>query len=280
MIKFMELHSNDGLDPNASPRPWLMVRHTSQKLLRLQGLPARTRKVVLTPDKPNIVDVSFANGIARIRGTGVGTCTVSVEIDGVIDLDSMLDVNVKAMKTVKASFYFVSDNAHHKTTRNKSIVDGLISRLNLIHLPQNNVHFTKGEVKALPIGQDLGPVVRWAKNLPGVPNSEDEWDLLVGLRDSDADWTVFFVWEYESDTTPNTDNTDAGTLNGITVFEDSAGTKIGDTLAHEAGHFLGAPDRTSEAEKGLLMFGITDRRGTKINKVDANRMNPSGVASP
>jgi hypothetical protein len=69
-------------------------------------------------------------------------------------------------------------------------------------------------------------------------------------------------------------NTDAGTMGANCIFEDKPGKEVGETLAHETGHFLGAADTDAVAQKPLLMYGITDHRGRRLTKADVNLMNP------
>jgi hypothetical protein len=296
-IRFEEIRQNDGFDGSATPNPWLMVPLSGVKEVRLAGVPMGTT-VSLTSSNENIARIAYmgAGGLVRIEGVHPGPASIEVRVVStaprhrglLADINAAvnapppsgppavtLDLAVKSPKTVKTTFNFVQDkNGVHKTTRSKSSVDGWISDINKIHTPQNNVTFTKQNVRDVTINQDLGSVVRWAKGLPGVPASEHEWDVVVAQGDSTADFNIFFVWEYEQDDTPDVDNTDAGTLGGNCIFEDNAGSRVGETLAHEAGHFLGAPDTNLATEKNFLMYGITDQRGQKIPKVHAVLMNP------
>jgi hypothetical protein len=84
----------------------------------------------------------------------------------------------------------------------------------------------------------------------------------------------YMVGRYEQDATPSTDDTDAGTLTGHCLFEDGAGVQVGETMAHELGHHLGAPDHYDASRRHHLMYGITDARGWHLPKQDINIMNP------
>jgi hypothetical protein len=277
MVKFVEMRANDGLDPDASPRPWLMVRLASIKQLFLRGSPPG-KKVTVKSDDPRIAEALFIGGVVTIRGHGVGTTQVWAEVGGIKDDDSVLDVNVKATLTKKISFTFVSDTAGHHTTRNRANVDGLIAAANLIYLPQVNVHFVKGKVQSWQAPLDLGDPVTW-----------DKGTVIFPQGDGDADCNCFFVWEYEDegavvDNSPGfsmaivMDITEARAEIGGTncIIEDHLNRDAGALLAHEAGHMLGCADREGPADGPFLMFNGS-RRGTKIPKSDANIMNPWGV---
>jgi hypothetical protein len=190
----------------------------------------------------------------------------------------MLRISVKEKKVIKVSFHFISDSSGTRTNRDPRIVDDIIRRLNEIWTPQANVVFEKKLVDSPVVAKDMGSVVRFSRQLEGppdnVPPSEHDWDDVVAKADPGANLNIYFVWEYEQDNTPNVDNTDAGTLGTDTVFEDSAGTDIGETLAHEAGHLLGIspsdyPDRADE-----LMHAFTDVRGCIIRKAQSDQANP------
>jgi hypothetical protein len=281
MAKFVEMRANDGLDPAASPRPWLMVRLTSTKQLFLRGFPPG-KKVTLKSGIPPIIDAQFIGGVATIRGLRAGTTQVWAEVDGVKDDESVLDVNVKAPLTRKISFTFVSDSAGHHTTRNPANVDGLISALNMIYLPQANIQFVKGKAVPQKVSQDLKDPLTW-----------DKRTILFPLGDSDADFNIFFVWEFENEPpvveesdgfsmTTGGDFVDAR-VDGVggthCIFEDNLPSDTGVTLAHEVGHMLGvAGDSMNLSDRPFLMFGMASR-GTKIPMSDANIMNPSGVAT-
>jgi hypothetical protein len=280
MLKYAEMRVNDGFDPNASPRQWLMVRHTSIKQLFLQGAPAG-KKVVMKSGDDATARASFIAGVVTVRGLGVGTTQIWAEVDGVKDDDTVMDVNVKAMLVKTFSFIFVSDSAGHHTTRNPANLDGIIARANLIYLPQANVFFKKGAVKQWKSPADLGDPVLWSK-------SPD----IFAQADSSADGTFFFVWEFENSVIEETEGgvtmTTAADLVDAQVdkvggsnclFEDSLPSPAGVILAHEAGHMLGIADRKDMKDQPFLMFGVSTR-GTKIPKADADVMNSSGVPTP
>ena len=124
------------------------------------------------------------------------------------------------------------------------------------------------------VDRDLGAVVRYSSHLKGVLASEHEWGHVVAKRDTSADFNFFFVWEYEQDNSPATDNTDAGALGGTCIFEDAAGTEVAETMSHELGHYLGVGDYYTAATRNWLMYGYTDARGQHIPKDHANKMNP------
>ncbi len=273
--KFEAIEKDDGFDAKATPVPWLMVPLTGSKKVRLMNAQDLT-VVSVNPGIATVEDVPkcFVHGGREliVKGRTRGTTFIEVRQPGKPAV--RMEVAVKNKKTVKLTFNFVEDNSGHKTKRTASTVDGWVKDMNSILLPQANVEIKKHNVKNVKIDKNLGPVVRFSKHLTGVPASEHEWDLVTSKRDSTADLNIFFVWEYEQDINPDHDDTDAGTLDGNCIFEDEAGSEIGETLAHETGHFLGVGDFKTAGELDFLMYGTTDRRGRNIPKAHANIMNP------
>jgi hypothetical protein len=272
--KFEEKKPKDGFDGAVNP-PWQMVPMSGQKTVILKNA-AGLDVVSRNPGIATVEDVPkcFVHGGREliIKGKTKGTTFIDVK-NGATTVAS-LEVAVKTRKIIRASFHLVEDNAGHKTGRNASSIDGWVKTMNDILLPQANVQVNKQRAISVKINKNLGAVVRFSSHLAGVPASEHEWDLVTAKGDASADFNVFFVWEYEQDINPNHDDTDAGTLGKNCIFEDHAGTHVGDTLTHELGHTLGCGDLYGAADKPLLMYGITDQRGQKVNKAHANTMNP------
>jgi hypothetical protein len=184
-----------------------------------------------------------------------------------------LEVDIKNKVEKKLAFNFVRDNAGHRTRRAVASAAAWLSGINWIYNGQTNIFFRQTVARNVVINQDLGPVVRFATGIAGVPASEHEWDIVVATGDGTADMNFFFVWEYEQSALTVIDGTDAGTLGGNCVFEDQAGSQIAETLCHEIGHFLNCDDHYVAANKHELMYGITDARGAHIGKEHANIMN-------
>ncbi len=173
----------------------------------------------------------------------------------------------------------MSDNASHATTRSQSGLNGLITGVNALLTPQANVAMSRKSARSVTVQQDLGTVVRWAgaslQRAPhNVPASEHEWDDVTAFADSAADFNVFFVWEYEQDTTPNTDNVAAGTIAAEKncLMEDHSGHGDIRTLAHETIHRLGIGPHS-----GTASHLISGSLGRTITKDQANTINPSGT---
>ena len=271
---FEQKKPKDGFDGTVNP-PWQMVPMSGQKTVVLKNA-ANLTVVSRNPGVATFEDVPqcFVHGGREliIKGKVKGTTFIDVK-NGATTVAS-LEVAVKTKKTIRASFHLVEDSAGHKTTRSVGSIDGWVKTMNDILLPQANVTVTKQRAISVKINKDLGAVVRFSSHLPGVPASEHEWDLVTAKGDASADFNVFFVWEYEQDINPNHDDTDAGTLGKNCIFEDHAGTNVGDTLTHELGHTLGCGDLYGAADKPLLMYGITDQRGQLVLKAHANIMNP------
>jgi hypothetical protein len=275
-VSFVEMSPNDGLDVVGVP-PWLMVPKGGAKVIRVQNaggatfLPLTTALVKVSELPPS--PAHREDRLISIAGVMPGSTLVEVRRAPSLVL-ARLECCVKAKKTVKVAFNFVEDSAGHRTTRSSLKADSWVKAMNAIFLPQANVEIKKHATRSVKVAKDLGRVVRFSAHLPTVPAAQHEWGVVTALADATADFNVFFVWEYEQDITPNKDHTDAGTMGANCIFEDKAGKDVGETLAHETGHFLGAPDTYAAANKNLLMYGITDVRGQRITKGDANLFNP------
>ncbi len=278
MPEFFALHRLRGFDATATP-PWQMV---PVGFWREVGL-SEAAGLTLASTNPAVATAEFARqdpaSLARagqrkviVHGHRKGTAFIEARRGSTVVCQ--LEVGVKASKTVKVAFNFVRDNAGHRTSRALASVDGLLRTMNSIYTPQTYIHIVKRTARWVQVNKNLGRVVRFSSHLAGVPASQHEWDDVVALRDAAAHWNVFFVWEYEQDTTPFRDDTDAGNLGGNCLFEDNAGVEVGETLAHELGHYLGVRDFYGNTQVDWLMYGYTDVRGRFIPKDHANTMNP------
>lgn len=273
--RFEGVLTDYGFDKSTNP-PWAMVPLGGFKRVRL----TEAANLTLTSTFPGIATVGEAPGSKPAQATrdfliqGKMKGTAFIEARRGKLLMARLEVAVKPRKTVKVAFNFVEDKGGHKTKRKAGSVDGWIEEINKIYLPQANIEFKKHSARTVKIDKNLGKVVRFSKHLAGVPAVQHEWDLVTAKGDGTADFNIFFVWEYEQDATPLKDHTDAGTLGGNCIFEDRAGSEVAETLAHEAGHFLGCDDTYADTDKHLLMYGITDVRGKTLLKSHINTMNP------
>lgn len=269
--RFRAMIANLGFDDSSNP--WLMVPAGGSNFVLLDG----TDRCTLESTAPTVATVAegVRIGSARmivVHGRRKGVAHIRV-LDGTREV-ARLEVGVKSRKLVKVSFNFVKDSARHKTSRDPSQTSGWITLMNSILTPQANVKIQQQSARWVTVNQNLGDVVRFSKHLTGVSARQHEWDVVVAKGDGAADFNIFFVWEYEQDITPRTDHTDAGTLGANCIFEDDAGRQVGETLAHETGHFLGCDDTYTSGTVKNLMYGITDTRGRHITKAHANIMNP------
>lgn len=274
MAIFQELAPELGFDAGVSPA-WFMVPLGGANTCKLVGGAGMTVTSVDTT-VAKVVELPGTQSlpIRLLIVQGVKKGSTFLEAKRGSTLVERLEVSVKAKKTVRLGFNFVSDTGGHKTRRTKAETAGYVSVMNSIFLPQVNIEIKEHSSRDVRVPQNLRQVVRFSRHLAGVAARQHEWDAVVAMRDSSADFNIFFVWEYEQDMTPHDDHTDAGTLGGNCIFEDQAGAEVGETLAHETGHFLGCADVYAGGLVKNLMYGITDARGRKIPKTDANVMNP------
>jgi hypothetical protein len=275
--KFFRRRLRDGFDEKAAP-PWQMVPLGGTKEVRLLWGP----NLAVVSTVPGVATVANSTAAyARstrniryltIRGRSHGTCFIEAKQGSAVK--ARLEVAVKRPKLVRLAFNFVKDTGGHRTRRATASVNQYVQTMNRIYTPQANIRFSVVQTRWVTVNRNLGTVVRFSSHLPGVAAGHHEWDHVVAKRYGAADFNFFFVWEYEQDATPGTDNTDAGALGPNCIFEDRAGVEIGETLAHEVGHFLGCRDYYANGDRSLLMYGYTDSRGRKISKFHANTMNP------
>ena len=273
-VRFEPVNKYEGFDESAAPN-WQMIPKNETRQVKVFNAAGLT----LAFTSPGIADFTETADpadktvrILTIKGKMKGRTFIEVRSGRVAV--KRLEVAVKNLKEVKIAFNFIEDNAGHKTKRTSGEVAAYVTEINDIYQPQTNIKFTNYASHNIKIAKDLGKVVRFSTHLKGVPKKEHEWDLIIAKRDSKANFNIFFVWEYEQDNTPGTDDADAGTIGGNCIFEDDAGSEIGETIAHEIGHYLKRGDTYKSKNSDMLMYGYTDVRGKKITKADANAMNP------
>lgn len=276
--KFYPLNPMTGFDAAANP-PWQMVPLGSYRWLGL----TEARNLTLVTSDSSVIRVTLSNAVAGMPAGSVAVCVqglkrgrayVTVRRTGATATICQLEVNVKPAKGLYLAFNFVRDIANHRTNRATASVDNLLNTMNSIYYPQANVYFAKRSSRWVTVNRNLGSVVRYSKHLSGVAASEHEWDVVVAQRDNAAHWNVFFVWEFEMDNTPSVDGADAANSGANCIFEDNAGVDIGETLAHEIGHFFGCSDYYTANTKDWLMYGYTDVRGRSLPKAHVNQINP------
>lgn len=273
---FEKVFNNQGFDRWASPR-WQMVPVGGDRYLALRdgaGLTVTSNSTsVLTVTEIPVarlpagsrMSLQSSDRIFKLHGASKGNARVQAKRGGRTIVE--LEVDTKNRKSVRLTFNFVRDNAGHFTRRNPSSATGWMRMINRIYNGQANIFATMIRTRNVTIPQNLGAEVRWSAG------TASEWNTVTALRDSGADFNFFLVWEYEQDTTPG-DGADAGALAGNCIFEDSAGSQIGETMAHELGHYLGVADKYDNARRHHLMYGYTDTRGRHLSKQDVRTMNP------
>lgn len=272
---FVNVDPLSGYDALHVP-PWQMVPVGGTKRIRLLG---GTGLTVTSIPKGRVTVTELAGPFAggarefEVKGLMKGYAFLEAK-DAKGTRQAGLQIGLKQKKTVKIGFNFVADNTGRQTVRKDGSVDSWVKVMNAIYLPQVNVELVKHSVRHVKVKANLGDVIRFSKHLPKVRARQHEWDKVVATGDGTADFNIFFVWEYEQDATPYTDDTQAGTLNGSCIFQDKGMKDIPENMAHETGHFLGCPDTYASARKDTLMYGYTDVRGRKIPRGDADVMNP------
>lgn len=267
-----------GFDKNATPN-WQMVPVDHDRYMALRngaGLTVTsTDPTVLTvteikhahiPSLPERMPILPSDRIFKLHGVKKGNARIQAKSGAILDVE--LEVDTKDRKTVLITFNFMHDSAGHKTKRIPASALQWLCTMNYVYNGQANIQIKQHLNRTVNVPSGLGTEVMW----DATPGSE--WNTVTALRDNGADMNYFFVWEYEQDSTPTVDDTDAGTLAGNCIFEDNAGTQVGVTIAHEMGHFLGRPDHYVLARHLELMYGITDQRGIHLTKADVNGMNP------
>ncbi|MBI3680100.1 MAG: hypothetical protein HY235_06855 [Acidobacteria bacterium] len=285
MAEFVSAFRIQGFDRHAAPSRWQMVPTTGVRYVILRqgaGLTVSSRNTgICTVEEVRDADLPaddrqpFAVGdrFFRLRGKAHGSTFIDAKSGAAVTVS--LEASVKNLKTVKVKFNFVRDNAAHKTIRVPADVNRQFATACWMYREQLNVKLESLGTRWVDVAQNLGAVVRFSSHLAGVPAAEHEWGVVTALRDAAADLNVFFVWEYEQDLTPATDDTNAGTMGGNCIFEDDigAGIPMWRTLSHEIGHHLGVDDHYDAAKKYELMYGRSDR-GIHVPKGHADIMNP------
>ena len=269
-VEFKESAVNNGFDDTTHPR-WLVVpvnNSPNTKMAVAEITPssgashvdfqvANTNKATVSP-----ATAFSASQTATLTGQAKGETALDARTGG--SVCTTLNLAVKDKKSVKVAIHFMKDNAGHSTTT--SDADAIINHLNTVFTPQANVVFVKHSADSPTVPKDLGPVVEWYATEPA-----NEWDdVVTAARDATADVNLYFVWEYEQDGTPDTDNANAGTLGTDCLIEDNRGTR---TIPHEVGHALGLADRSSGDTRALMWFTAT-YSDTKIIKVEVDTVNP------
>ena len=276
-VDFEETAPNNGFDDTVDP-PWLVVpvnNPPNQNTVKVNIEPsAAAAQVYFTIDDPAKATVSPAQASSSpqtltLTGVAKGHTALRARVGSSSGpICKTLNVCVRDKKVVIVDFHFMQDNASNQTSRSTSEADGFVSTLNTIWTPQANVVFQKGSVDSPTVPTNLGSVVEWYPTNPA-----NEWDDIVAFRNGSAP-DVFFVWEYEQDGTPATDNADAAQLGGDILFEDNAGSEVGETLAHEMGHFLAVSPADYTDRQDQLMHAYTDVRGQKITHAQVDQANP------
>jgi hypothetical protein len=254
-ITYSTTQINNGLDTTASPK-WQMVPCSGQRTLNVTGF------VGLQPRARDATIMVPTMTGQRLTLTGLKPGKTWVEwvpnmgFNQPVQNANLLEISVKAPKRIRTAFHYVRDNAGHHSLRSRGSLEGLISSVNAILTPQANVIIERKSSREITVPQNLGDVVRFSSHLQAAPHNvlvnEHEWDDVTAFADTTADFNVFFVWEYEQDTTPNINNTRAGTIAAEkNCLLDDIITNTAETLAHEVIHLLGISPHSLTASHSL-----------------------------
>ncbi len=276
-VEFEETAPDNGFDDTETP-PWLVVpanNPPNQNTVKVKIEPrSAASQIYFTVDDPGKATVSSNQVFAALQtltltGLTKGHTVLHARFGSASGhICTTVNICVRDKKVIVVDFHYMQDTVGHHTTRLMADVDALVSTMNSIWTPQANVVFQKGNVDNPTVGTNLGDVVEWYPTNPA-----NEWDDIVTFR-SDSTPDLFFVWEYEQDGTPDTDDTDAAELHGDILFEDQAGVEVGETIAHELGHYLGVNPSDYLTHQNQLMHAFTDIRGRKIIHAQVDQANP------
>lgn len=281
-INYAPILTLGGFDNVATPK-FQMVPKGRHRRLRVTGF---------GPLRPRIQDSTIATISFKRVGpdhfidiTGIKAGTTFIEwvpnpaAAGVVAVANRLEVCVKEELRINTAFHYVHDNAGHRTRRNMADLDTLRAGANSILDTQANARIYQKSKRIITVPANLGAVVRFVGATlmaapHNVPAAENEWDDITAFADAAADFNVFFVWEYEQDATPGTDNANAGTIAAEKncIIEDHTGHSAR-TLAHETVHLLGHVGHV--ATVGNLM-GPTAAMSRSLNRQQIRMINPSG----
>lgn len=293
-VVFEESAPDSGFDGTTDPK-WLVVpvdNPPNQNTARAVVYPSsEAANIYFTVDATTIATV--APGQAKVSPetltvTGVAKDHTLLQARYKSDTGGIcetLSICVLKKKTKRLDFHYMSDSATpaHKTTRDKSKTDDIVNGMNDIWTKQANVVFVKGTVDEPKVLVDLGPyVLLWASD------PKNEWDDITRFFIANAP-DIYFVWEFELDQDPLTDNGDgawyssSGLPNGGDILmEDNIKGSVERNLAHEMGHFYGidpADYTDASKENELMWWGGT--RGKTILHSQAHQVHyPSAGGTP
>ena len=274
MAQFFKVFNMQGFDRHRATRwqmvPWFGTRYVALREgaglsvtssnpavvsvieVKPTDLPAGDREPLQATDRLFMLfGVWPASAVIRAAG---GTGAVNLEVD------------VKSRKTVRITFNFVKDNAGHKTKRVPAQAAQWVRTMNYVYNGQANIDIISKDAREVTVAKNLGNTITTTQNGVG-----EEGDIYP-KGDPDADINMFLVWNM--DITDSGGDEDAFADGKRIVFEDNAGSQVGETMAHEVGHVLGLDDHYDGPRRRELMYGITDTRGVHLPKEHVNAINP------
>jgi hypothetical protein len=273
-----------GFDRSVTPK-WQMVPVGGSRTLTLTGATGLVPRVRDTAVLDATQTVTRGTTTLTLTGKAAGHTFVewvpTLTTVGAVQVGFTLEVSVKDEKKIRSAFHYVDDGHRQVTRRRIADLNAMIVAANALLTPQTNITIERKSAAALPIAQNLGRVVRFSSHLTGAPHNvpvaQHEWDDIIANADATADFNVFFVREYEDDTSPLSDLADAGTLasDKSCIFEDRLGHTAGEVLAHETMHLLGFSGHS--ASRHHLIATGRHGLGRLITRDQANIVNPSGT---
>ncbi len=280
-----------GFDRSASP-DYQMVPLGQQRQLTLHG----GRVTGGDFGNTTVVGTTVAPLVSRrleshvtFEGRAPGRTQVRFELDslrpGAAPGEIVIDIAVKAPRTISTSFFYVSDGARQVTRRQVDPVPGrrgsglqaLIDDTNDILGPQANVWIKSKKTEALAISENLGRIVS-----PDTVTSSGRTEeaVIFAGKDPDADLNIFFVREVRLRGDAVHGDTEGYNLGGTNciMIEDRIAGNDGITIAHESVHALLGGTRHAEhvRRRRNLMHEISG--GRYLNKAQIDALNITDLA--
>lgn len=174
-----------------------------------------------------------------------------------------LQVSVKQNLSKKVAYHYVKDRARHATVRRVADLATTLKVAQTLFFDQANITIHKHSARELFVNADLGDPITDDNS-----NGQSQYQKLVRKRDISADFNVFFVWNYEGDSSGEEVAEASTRYNMIVLEDDLTGLPFWHVLTHELGHLFGLEhsknddDVMTEGSSGTL--NVVPRRHINI----------------